>query len=113
MILRLVCSGMILVANCWVSMAAPAPDAALIARGHALAAQNCGRCHAVSTTDTSSDPRSPPFRTLAQKYPLANLEEALSEGIMVGHEGPEMPHFQFSPEQMDALLAYLASIQTK
>jgi mono/diheme cytochrome c family protein len=93
--------------------AAAGSDAALITQGHTLAAQKCGRCHAIGTTGTSSDSRSPPFRTLAQRYPLANLEEALSEGIMVGHQGPEMPQFQFSPEQIDALLAYLASIQTK
>jgi hypothetical protein len=40
---------------------------------------------------------------------VANLEEALAEGISVGH--PAMPQFQFSPEDADALIAYLESIQ--
>ncbi len=88
-------------------------DAALIARGHAIAKTNCGRCHAIGKTGESADPRSPPFRTLSRKYPLTDLEEALSEGIMVGHQGPEMPQFRFDPEQIDALLAYLASVQSK
>ena len=88
-------------------------DAALIARGHAIAKENCSRCHAIGMTDVSANPKSPPFRTLAQKYPLANLEEALSEGIMVGHQGPEMPVFQFDPAQIDALLAYIESVQEK
>jgi cytochrome c len=85
----------------------------LIARGHAIAKEYCGRCHAIGITGESTDPRSPPFRTLSRKYPLVDLQEALSEGIMVGHQGPEMPQFQFDPEQIDALIAYLASIQAK
>ena len=55
----------------------------------------------------------PPFRYLARKYPLYNLEEALGEGIVVGHEGLEMPQFQFDAKQVEALLAYLASIQKR
>jgi cytochrome c len=95
-------------------LAAPAcADAALIARGHAIAKDNCGRCHAIGKTDESTNPKSPPFRTLSRKYPLTDLEEALSEGIMVGHQGLEMPQFRFDPEQTDALLAYLASVQSK
>ncbi|HKH80058.1 MAG TPA: cytochrome c [Methylovirgula sp.] len=94
--------------------AAPAiADARLIARGHAIAKENCGRCHAIGKTGESANPKSPPFRTLSRKYPLTDLEEALSEGIMVGHQGPEMPQFQFDPEQIAALLAYLAFVQGK
>ena len=59
----------------------------------------------------SANPKSPPFRLLARKYPLSNLEEALAEGIVVGHEGLEMPQFRLSPAQIEALLAYLRSIQ--
>lgn len=95
----------------WVAPACA--DARLIARGHVIAKEYCGRCHAIGKTGESANPKSPPFRTLSHKYPLTDLEEALSEGIMVGHQGLEMPHFQFDPEQIDALLAYLASVQSK
>ena len=88
-------------------------DAALVARGRALAKANCSRCHAIGITGESTNPKSPPFRYLARKYPLNDLEESLSEGIMVGHRGAEMPHFQFSPAQIAALLAYLGSVQEK
>ncbi|ATQ68343.1 MULTISPECIES: c-type cytochrome [Methylosinus] len=91
--------------------AATAADEA--ARGRAIAAANCSRCHAIGKTGKSPNPASPPFRTLAGKYPLENLEEALAEGIVVGHGGLEMPRFQFSPEQIDALLTYITSIQSK
>jgi mono/diheme cytochrome c family protein len=88
-------------------------DSNLIALGRAIAEKNCSRCHAVGETGASPNPKSPPFRTLSSRYPLADLEEALAEGIMVGHEGLEMPQFQLSGEQIEALLAYLASVQGK
>jgi cytochrome c len=92
--------------------AAKAPaDARLLKRGRAIAQQNCGGCHAVGARGESANLKSPPFRHLARKYPLHNLEEALAEGIVVGHEGVEMPPFRLSAGQIDALLAYLGSIQ--
>lgn len=84
-----------------------------IERGRAIAKANCSRCHAVGAVGKSPNPASPPFRTLAKKYPLDNLEEALAEGIVVGHGGLDMPRFEFSPAQIEALLAYIASIQRK
>jgi mono/diheme cytochrome c family protein len=94
--------------------AAPAhADDALIATGRVIAAQNCSRCHAIGPDDLSPNPKSPPFRTLAQRYPLSYLEEALGEGIMVGHEGLEMPNFRLDAAQIEALLAFLESIQKK
>ena len=86
-------------------------DASSLKRGRAIAQQNCGRCHAVGAKGESANPKSPPFRFLARKYPLNNLEEALAEGIVVGHEGLEMPQFRLSAAQIEALLDYLASIQ--
>ena len=93
--------------------ATPADDAKLVALGQAIAEKNCSRCHAVGHTGDSPNPKSPPFRTLSSRYPLANLEEALAEGIMVGHQGPEMPQFQLDPGQIEGLMAYLSSIQAK
>jgi cytochrome c len=88
-------------------------DEALIARGYAIARVKCHLCHAIGKDDVSANPKSPPFRTLSRKYPLGHLEEAFVEGIIVGHkEGQQMPHFRFDPPQIDALIAYLASIQT-
>jgi mono/diheme cytochrome c family protein len=92
---------------------ARAADKGLLERGRVIARQNCGRCHAVGASGKSANPKSPPFRHLARKYPLANLEEALGEGIVVGHEGVEMPQFRLDTAQIEALLAYLASIQTR
>ena len=88
-----------------------AADRELIERGRTIAKTNCSRCHAIGRMGESANPKAPPFRHIARNYPLANLEEALAEGILVGHEGPEMPRFKLSTAQIEALLAYLASVQ--
>ncbi len=95
-----------------VALAAPAEQGAF-ERGEALARKNCSSCHAIGRSGASPNPKSPPFRYLSRRYPLSNLEEALGEGIVVGHEGPEMPQFEFSTKQIEALLAYLGAIQKR
>jgi len=91
------------------SACATPEHAALRTRGHDIAATQCGSCHAVGRTGESSAPEAPPFRTLSRNYRVDTLQEALAEGISVGH--PAMPQFQFAPEDADALVAYLQSIQ--
>jgi cytochrome c len=78
-----------------------------------LASANCSRCHAIGKTGASPNPKSPPLRTLAKKYPLRDLEEAFAEGIEVGHGAQEMPEFVLEPVQIDALLAYIGSLNRK
>jgi mono/diheme cytochrome c family protein len=80
----------------------------LVERGHALAVRNCGACHAVEREGRSPLPAAPPFRTLEGRYPIESLAESLAEGIISGH--PEMPERAFAPEEIDALLAYLATL---
>ncbi len=98
------------------SLVAPAYAADLptqnraLAVGRTLAETHCATCHAIGKIGQSPNPKAPRFTTLAQRYPLENLAEALSEGILVGH-GP-MPEFQFEPDQVDGLIAYLKSIQS-
>lgn len=77
-------------------------------RGQEIAATHCGSCHAVGVGESPA-PEAPPFRTLSRNYRVDTLEEALAEGISVGH--PAMPQFEFAPEDVDALIAYLQSIQ--
>ena len=88
--------------------AAPAA-AANLAAGRAIAAR-CKECHAIGLKDASPDPHAAPFRALAKKYPLENLQEGLAEGIVVGHSDG-MPRVKLSPAQIAAFLAYLRSIQ--
>ena len=84
-------------------------DAASIARGAAFAQSHCARCHAIGRTGDSPLKQAPPFRTLHERYPVENLQEALGEGILTGH--PEMPEFELDPDQIDDFLVYLNSLQ--
>lgn len=85
------------------------PAAAPSARGAAIAEDNCSSCHSIGRSGDSPLSEAPPFRRLSQHFPVADLQEALGEGISVGH--PAMPHFAFAPEDVDALILYLESIQ--
>jgi len=81
-----------------------------LAQGEALVRQNCAACHAVTLEDASPNPRAIPFRFLGRLYPVTHLEEALAEGIMVGHE---MPEFMLESDDVAALILYLDSIQLR
>jgi len=81
-------------------------------RGHIIARQYCSPCHAVEAKQKKSPVAdAPPFRTFASKWPLEDIEEALAEGIMVGHEGIQMPVFELDPAAIADLIAYLRTIQ--
>ena len=56
-----------------------------LARGHALLKEKCSRCHSIEAEGVSPLAAAPPFRTLSERYPIADLEEALVEGILTGH----------------------------
>ncbi|MEZ5936798.1 MAG: cytochrome c [Hyphomonadaceae bacterium] len=82
-----------------------------IAQGSDIAHRLCAGCHAVEPDARSTHPEAPPLSRLSERYPVTMLEEALAEGILTGH--PDMPVFKLSPEEIDALLGYLDSIQVK
>lgn len=77
-------------------------------KGHALAKKLCARCHAIDLKDASKLPTAPPFRILAARYSVWGLQEALAEGIVVGH--PAMPEFVLTPVEIFHLLSYMATL---
>ncbi|MBY9068064.1 cytochrome c [Hyphomonas sp. WL0036] len=87
------------------------PAAAKAQAGQEIAEALCARCHAIGLEGDSTHPEAPPFRTLSEKYPVRLLDEALAEGITVGH--PDMPEFEFEADQIDELITYLESVQPK
>ncbi|MCK7612715.1 c-type cytochrome [Roseibium sediminicola] len=86
-------------------------DPVSLASGRELAEIHCAACHAVTAEDVSAQEGAPAFRDLAKRYPLESLEEPLAEGIVTAHDN--MPEFAFAPDDIDAFLGYLSSIQTK
>ncbi len=88
-----------------------AASKAYVQAGHALAKARCSHCHSVERQGNSPLPAAPPFRTLATHYPLDSLQEALAEGIDVGHQG--MPSTPWKPSEINRFIAYLKTINPK
>ena len=78
-------------------------------RGREFARANCARCHAIERTGDSPFKPAPPFRTLHERYPVENLEEALAEGIVTGH--PDMPEFSLAPDEIADFIDFLKSLE--
>ncbi|GJE70010.1 c-type cytochrome [Methylorubrum podarium] len=90
----------------------PVAAAALDARarrGETIARTNCAGCHAIGRVGASPLAEAPPFRDLHRRYPVTDLAEALAEGITTGH--PAMPEFRLDPDEAQALIAYLRSLE--
>ena len=79
--------------------------------GHEIAVRFCARCHAIGREGDGPHQSAPPFHLIVAKGNVESLEEAFGEGIVVGH--PDMPQFQFSPQNVGALVAYLKSLSGK
>ncbi len=84
-------------------------DEAQVALGLDMVTIYCTDCHAIGKTGNSPFPPAPPFRDLHARYDVELLSEALVEGIVTAH--PEMPEFEFDPDQADAIIQYLKTLE--
>jgi cytochrome c len=91
-------------------MSAPAAFAGepMIDKGRTLVQANCSRCHNLEKTGDSPYAPAPPFRVISKMYKASDIEEALVEGILVGH--PAMPEFEMTGEQAAAVAAFIDSL---
>ena len=94
-----------------VSAAVPAHGAndSEIVRGREVAQDACAPCHAIGLAGASPKTEAPLFRELGRKYPVESLEEALAEGVLVGHPG--MPQVKMVERDIGPFIAYLKSVQ--
>lgn len=104
---RPLCAGLVCLAILAGGAGAMAEEAT-VERGRFVAEALCARCHAVGAQDESAHADAPAFRTLSERYPVAHLQEALGEGIVVGHD---MPEIALDPQDVGAFIAYLEAIQ--
>ena len=79
------------------------------ALGRSLLEINCSGCHAIGAEGASPHEGAPPFRELHERYDVGDLTEALVEGLVSGH--PDMPEFTFTPEEAEAIVGYLRSLE--
>jgi mono/diheme cytochrome c family protein len=77
-------------------------------QGRLIAQQQCSRCHAIGELGASPRADAPPLREVLDAYVPDRLRLSFEEGLMIGH--PDMPLFRFEPAEVDALIAYLRSI---
>lgn len=89
--------------------AAFAAEDEAVERGRRIAQVACSDCHAVGPSGVSPRAEAPRFRELGRKYPVESLEEALAEGVVVGHPG--MPQVKMTESEIGAFIAYLKTIQ--
>lgn len=84
-------------------------QAAILEKGQSIAAANCAPCHAIGDSDKAPVPTNEltSFRDLHKRFPILMLTEAVKSGSIEGHD--EMPAFDFSVEDMAALLTYIDS----
>ena len=93
------------------ALAAPPASRAQVAEGHRIVRRDCAGCHAIGSRDLSRQPTAPPFRDLHRRYDVAGLEEALAEGIMVGHAA--MPAKAYAATDIEAMIGYLKSLEPR
>ncbi len=90
--------------------AGPDVTAQAAARGQQLVAGTCAGCHATGQSGASPMAAAPPFREVAHRYPLDELETRLAEGLATTHPG--MPPFVFRASEIDDLIAYLQTLKS-
>lgn len=78
-------------------------------QGKRLALTYCAKCHAIDKVSPSPLKIAPPFRDLHKRYPVETLQEALAEGIVVGH--PTMPEFRFDADQVGDFITFLKTLE--
>lgn len=102
-------AGLIAAATIAAATAAGAAEDGQVKRGREIAQAACADCHAVGPSGSSPKAEAPAFRELGRKYPVESLEEALAEGVVVGHPG--MPQVKMTEPEIGAFVAYLKTIQ--
>jgi cytochrome c len=74
-------------------------------RGWRFVRVYCSRCHAIDQAGESPLAAAPLFRALQLKYPVADLQRPLANGV---HQ--VMPRFQLEAGQVEDIMAYLNTL---
>jgi mono/diheme cytochrome c family protein len=96
------------------SLAAATPALAqtntdLVKRGEAILSGDCAMCHAVHGSGFGAPGGIPSFSAIARRSDFAELRRELQSGVTSGH--PAMPTVSLSGSEIEAVLAYLHTLQ--
>jgi cytochrome c len=75
-------------------------------RGLRFVRLHCAHCHAIDKIGENPLAIAPPFRTLHLKYPVADLQRPLVQGIH-----PVMPRFRLEASEVEDVMSYLRTLQ--
>lgn len=81
-----------------------------IREGEALAEKNCGGCHGVAARGFSPNKDATEFRNIYRRHALFELRQPITGAVIATHD--QMPQFQLSVEEMNAIVAYINSLST-
>jgi cytochrome c len=101
--------GLAALAGLLMALAANAASAQPAHQGETIVTRDCIMCHAVGRQGLSQNRRAPPLRELSRRMSPEELRHELTTGITAGH--PEMPRLRYDAAQIDAIMAYLRTIQ--
>jgi cytochrome c len=87
----------------WASPAEPESPAAR--RGWIFVRAHCAQCHAIDTASASAPAAARPLHALQIRYPVADLQRPLAEGIH-----PMMPALRLTSSQLADVMAYLKTL---
>lgn len=79
-------------------------------RGKSILMQHCARCHAVDAKGESAMKAAPPLRDVYQRFAPRDLHAMLVAGMVSRHK--DMPQVDMSPQDADAVMAYLYALAT-
>ena len=75
-------------------------------RGLRFVRLHCTQCHTDEKDGASPLATAPPFHTLHLKYPVADLQRPLAQGVH-----PTMPRFYLSASEVEDVMAYLKTLE--
>lgn len=77
--------------------------------GRAIAATFCAQCHRISALDRDTDRMPPDFAAVANMPSFTEL----SMRVFLQTPHGQMPRYQFSQNELDDIIAYLASLKRR
>ena len=82
------------------------PQSPAARRGLIFVSVYCARCHAIDRASASPFAGAAPLRNLRIRYPVADLQRPLAEGVH-----PLMPPIRLTAGQVADVMAYLKALQ--
>ncbi len=89
----------------WAGISGVRAETTASERGRLIAEKRYSVCHAIGESGGSPQPIVLPFRRMPDRFPIEMLREALTTGVVSGHD--EMPMFELGLDDVRDLVGYI------